>query len=64
MSEQNETGEEITDINIIGCNTGNIDNLKVGESETIWVSIIDDCFISLVYLSEELRNEKNGCRLR
>lgn len=54
----NQTGKEITDINIIGCGGGHIDNLAVGESETVWVSITGDCSISIDYLSDGQRKEE------
>lgn len=48
----NDTGTELTDINIIGCGGGHIDKLKVGESETVWVSITGDCSIYINYVSD------------
>lgn len=51
----NETGIELTDVNIIGCAGGHIDKLEVGESETVWVSIIGDCSIVIDYLSNGQR---------
>lgn len=54
----NDTGTELTDINIIGCGGGQIDKLKVGESQTVWVSITGDCSIYIDYLSDGQRNEE------
>ena len=54
----NQTGKKITDINIVGCGGGHIDNLEVGESEAIWVSITGDCSISVDYLSDGQRKEE------
>lgn len=51
----NQTGKEITDIKIIGCGGGHIDNLEVGESETVWVSITGDCSISIEYVFDGQR---------
>jgi heme/copper-type cytochrome/quinol oxidase subunit 2 len=48
----NGTETELTDINIIGCGGGHIDKLKVGESETVWVSITGDCSIFIDYVSD------------
>ena len=41
-----------------GCGGGQIDKLKVGESETVWVSITGDCSIYIDYLSDGQRNEE------
>jgi uncharacterized membrane protein YiaA len=54
----NETGTELTDINIIGCGGGHIDKLEIGESETVWVSITGDCSIDIDYLSNGQRKEE------
>ena len=54
----NETGTELTDINIIGCGGGHIEKLGVGESETVWVSITGDCSIDIDYLSNGERKEE------
>ena len=54
----NETGTELTDINIIGCGGGHIDKLEIGESKTVWVSITGDCSINIDYLSDGQRKEE------
>lgn len=54
----NQTGTNITDINIVGCGGGHIDKLEIGESETVWVSITGDCSISIDYLSDGQRKEE------
>ena len=54
----NETGKEISDINIVGCGGGYIDKLEIGESKTVWVSITGDCSIELEYLSNGKRNDE------
>jgi hypothetical protein len=46
----NNTENQITDINVVGCGGGYIDQLEVGESTTVWVKIIGDCDISIDYL--------------
>lgn len=51
----NDTGVEITDINIVGCGGGHIDKLEIGESKTVWVTITGDCSIYLDYLSKGQR---------
>jgi hypothetical protein len=54
----NETETELNDISIIGCGGGHIEKLKVGESETVWVSITGDCSIYLDYLSNGQKIEE------
>lgn len=54
----NQTGKKITDINIVGCGGGYIDNLEIGESETVWVSITGDCSIFIDYLFDGQRKEE------
>ncbi len=51
----NDTGTELTDIQVIGCGGGHIDHLDPGESSTVWVTITGDCSIYLSYLSEGQR---------
>ncbi|MFT4875675.1 MAG: hypothetical protein ACI9AU_000793 [Bacteroidia bacterium] len=46
----NNTENQITDINVVGCGDGYINQLEVGESTTVWVKIIGDCDISIDYL--------------
>ena len=46
----NATQNKLTDINIVGCETKHIDELKPNESKTIWVGITGDCSINLEYL--------------
>ena len=46
----------ISDINIIGCGGGFINELKPNESKTLWISITGDCSINVEYL---LNNERN-----
>ena len=45
----NATENILTDINIVGCETEHIAELKPNESKTIWVGITGDCSISLEY---------------
>lgn len=51
----NDTGTQLTDINIVGCGGGQIDKLGNGESKTVWVAITGDCSIYLDYLSNGQR---------
>jgi hypothetical protein len=44
------TDKKLTDINILGCKTQYISELKPNESKTIWVGITGDCSITLEYL--------------
>lgn len=54
----NETNTIITDINVLGCGGGYIEELKVGESKTVWVEITGDCSINVNYLSNGKRQEE------
>ena len=45
----NDTLNKLTDINIIGCKTENINELEPNESKTVWVEITGDCSIMLEY---------------
>jgi len=54
----NEMGTKITDFNIVGCGGGHINNLEIGESETVWVPITGDCSIYIDYLSDGQRKEE------
>ena len=51
----NSTPTKLTDINIVGCETKHIDELKIGESETVWIKITGDCAINMNYLSNGQR---------
>lgn len=54
----NSTQNTLTDINIIGCETKHIAELKPNESKTVWVGITGDCSINLKYLeSEKIKKE-------
>ena len=55
----NQTGTEITDVNIVGCSGGYIDKLEIGESETVWVSITGDCSIYVEYQSNGQRKKES-----
>lgn len=46
----NSTQNTLTNINIIGCETKHIAELKPNESKTVWVGITGDCSINLEYL--------------
>lgn len=69
----NDTGSQISDVNIIGCEGGYIEKLDVNESKTVWVAITGDCSIDIDYLSNgERKSEEvagyvtlsNGARVR
>lgn len=54
----NSTQNTLTIINIIGCETKHIDELKPNESKTVWVGITGDCSIYLEYLENgEIKKE-------
>jgi hypothetical protein len=55
----NTTKTTLTNINIVGCGGGHIDELESGESETIWVGITGDCSINIDYLSHGQRKEES-----
>lgn len=55
----NDTGTQLTDINIIGCGGGHIDKLEIGESETVWVDITGDCSINIDYLYNGQKKEES-----
>jgi hypothetical protein len=46
----NSTQITLTNINIVGCGSGKIDKLEVGESKTVWIDITGDCSINIDYL--------------
>ena len=49
----NSTNTTIKDLNIIGCKKEHIDELEIGESKTIWISITGDCAINIDYLTNK-----------
>lgn len=46
---KNDMGSLLSDIKIVGCGGGYIEELDVGESKTIWIEIPSDCSIHLEY---------------
>ncbi|MEP6262841.1 MAG: hypothetical protein ABJ092_14790 [Gillisia sp.] len=50
----NPTDSKLTDLNMIGCESRIIDELKPGESKTVWISINNDCSIILNFKEEEI----------
>lgn len=55
----NSTQSTLTNINIVGCGGGQISKLEVGESETVWVDITEDCSINIDYLSNGQKKGEN-----
>ncbi len=55
----NSTERELTNIDIIGCETKHIDKLQSGESKTVWVGITGDCSINVAYSVGSKREEKS-----
>ncbi len=55
----NSTQSTLTNINIVGCGGGQISKLEVGESETVWVDITEDCSINIDYLSNGQKKVEN-----
>jgi hypothetical protein len=54
----NPTQTALTDIQIIGCETEYIDKLEAGQSKTVWVKIVGDCSIDMIYLASGQRKEE------
>ncbi|QQR88301.1 MAG: hypothetical protein IPJ76_08855 [Flavobacteriales bacterium] len=54
----NMTNTPITDISIEGCEAEHIDELEVGESRTVWISISGDCDIAVDFLSNGTRKRE------
>lgn len=48
----NQTGGEAINLRIQGCDNAEIEQLKNGDSKTVWIDINGDCSISLTYLDE------------
>lgn len=46
----NSTSNQLTKINIIGCDDQFIEKLEIGESKTIWIKISGDCSVNINYL--------------
>ena len=46
----NSTNNQLTKINIIGCDNQFIEKLEVGESKTVWIKISGDCSVDINYL--------------
>lgn len=51
ITVSNQTNKPITDINIFTQQSKHIDNLKSGESKTVWLKINSDCTIHINYMS-------------
>jgi hypothetical protein len=56
---ENNSGKDIININIGGCENEEIQILKNGESETVWIDINGECPISMSYIdvNGETQNE-------
>lgn len=54
----NNTGHELSDLNISGCQEIQIDKMMPGESKMIWIEIERECSISINYLQEGIRKEE------
>lgn len=46
---ENNTGSDITNISITGCENKKMDFIKNGETENVWINIPNDCSIHLHY---------------
>lgn len=58
----NSTSMALTDVKLIGCEDYTIPTLGVGKSKTVWVDVLKDCSVSIVYKhnGEETREEVVG----
>jgi len=54
----NTTENILTDINIIGCETEKISELKPNESKTVWVGITGDCSINVNFIENGMRKNE------
>ena len=55
---KNETGDEISDIRIVGCGGRHIGTLQQNGKQTVQIKIIGDCSISVNYLSKGMRKNE------
>jgi hypothetical protein len=55
----NSTQTTLTNINIVGCGSGHIDTLEVGESKTVWIDITGDCSINIDYISNRQQKKES-----
>jgi hypothetical protein len=46
---ENATGNDIKNVEMIGCENEELNILKNGESKTVWIDINGDCSISMSY---------------
>ena len=51
----NSTTSTLTNINIVGCGGGHINQLEAGKSGTVWIKITGDCSINVDYLANGKR---------
>lgn len=49
---ENSTGQDISSIRITGCDHREIETLKAGKLETIWINIPGDCALEIEYQIE------------
>ncbi len=56
----NSSANKMTVIEISGCETHTINELEPGESETVWISIANDCDVDLKY---EVEGEKKSLNI-
>lgn len=54
---ENNTGNDIQNIKIMGCENEEIQFLKNGDSETVWIDINGDCSISIAYQDAEGKSQ-------
>jgi hypothetical protein len=52
LTLKNSTGSELTDINITGCESKHITELKPNEEKEIWIGIYGDCQIDITFKKE------------
>ncbi len=61
----NMTENNLTELNIFGCESEFITKLEPNESQTVWVGITGDCFINLSYKKDYQEKSEiiTGCMI-
>lgn len=54
----NSTSNQLTKINIIGCDDQFIEKLEIGESKTVWIKISGDCSVNINYLQNGIKKKE------
>lgn len=54
---KNDSSFDLTELNISGCESKHIKNIDAGKSKCVWISIPNDCSISMNYLTNNIRKD-------